>query len=348
MVLVEKFIKLSFRRTVAFSAARVEPPQLRETRKFICMKPSRRKPDGLNRRQFLKTSTALAGTALFAPWAWSQTNASSSVAGSTPVRTAADQVTLGRTGIKLSRLGIGTGSNNGHVQIADGKAAFVDLIHYAYDRGITYIDTAEAYATFGMIGDAIKGLPREKLFIQSKVDGRPQDVLSVIDHHRKTFNTDYVDSLLVHCMTRGRWTDEWKRVMEAFDQAQEKKWIRAKGVSCHTLPALRASVASDWSEVHLVRVNPQGTFTDQESNSWGGGGDIAPVMNQIKIMHEQGRGVIGMKIYGNGTFTRPADREKSVRYAMACRDIDAVVIGFKNRAEVDEGIERINRALKEV
>jgi predicted aldo/keto reductase-like oxidoreductase len=311
------------------------------------MKPSRRQPDGLNRRQFLKTSTALAGTALLAPWAWSQTNAPAG-SGSGPVRTATDQVTLGKTGIKLSRLGIGTGSNNGHVQAAEGKAAFVDLIHYAYDHGITYIDTAQAYATFDMIGEAIKGLPREKLFIQSKVDGRPQDVLGVIDHHRKTFNTDYVDSLLVHCMTRGQWTDEWKRVMEAFDQAKEKKWIRAKGVSCHTLPALRAAVASDWNEVHLVRVNPQGVFTDQEANGWGGGGDIAPVMKQIKRMHEKGRGVIGMKICGNGTFTRPADREKSIRYAMACRDIDAVVIGFKNRAEIDEGIARINRALKEV
>mgnify|MGYP001545505348 CR=1 FL=1 len=176
------------------------------------MKPSHRKPGGQNRRQFLKASTALAGTALLAPWAWSQTNASD-FSGSAPVRTAADQVTLGRTGIKLSRLGIGTGSDNGYVQAANGQAGFTDLIHYAYDRGITYIDTAQAYATFGMIGDAIKGLPREKLFIQSKVDGRPQDVLGVIDLHRKTFNTDYVDSLLVHCMTRGQCTDEWKRVM---------------------------------------------------------------------------------------------------------------------------------------
>jgi predicted aldo/keto reductase-like oxidoreductase len=258
-------------------------------------------------------------------------------------------VTLGKTGIKLSRLGFGTGSNNGHTQTAQGRAAFTDLIHYAYDQGITHIDTAQAYATFGMIGDAIKGLPREKLFIQSKVDGQPEDVLAVIDQHRKAFNTDYVDSMLIHYMRRGQWADEWKRVMEAFDQAKEKKWIRAKGVSCHTLPALRAAVATDWTEVHLVRVNPQGSYTDAEGDVWGdSGNDIAPVMREIKTMHAKGRGVIGMKICGNGTFTDPADREKSIRYAMACREIDAVVIGFKNRREIDEAIERINRALKEV
>ena len=300
---------------------------------------------GFTRRQFIQTSAALAGTALLSPWALTNARAA---AGPSVVRTATDQVTLGKTGIKLSRLGFGTGSNNGHTQTAQGNAAFTDLIHYAYDQGITYIDTAQAYATFGLIGDAIKGLPREKLFIQSKVDGQPVDVLAVIDQHRKAFNTDYVDSMLIHYMRSGEWTDEWKRVMDAFDQAREKKWIRAKGVSCHTLPALRAAVATDWTEVHLVRVNPQGSFTDGETEGRGFGNDIAPVMNEIKAMHAKGRGVIGMKICGNGTFTEPADREKSIRYAMACREIDAVVIGFKNRQEIDEAIERINRALKEI
>ena len=248
----------------------------------------------------------------------------------------------------MSRLGFGTGSDNGFIQTADGKDAFVNLIHYAYDRGITYIDTAESYKTFDMIADAIKGLPREKLFIQSKVDGRPADVLAVIDQHRKTFNTDYIDSLLVHCMTDGQWTDEWKRVMDAFNEARQRKWIRAKGVSCHSLPALRAAVASDWTEVHLVRVNPQGAYTDGEDGYWGRSRhDVTPVLEQIKVMHAKGRGVIGMKICGNGTFTSPADREKSIRFAMAQPEIDAVVIGFKNRQEIDEAIERINRALAE-
>lgn len=308
------------------------------------MKSPQQNPDGLNRRQFLKTSTALAGTVLLSPWALGENSASPAKV----VRTATDQVTLGKTGIKLSRLGFGTGSDNGYIQTAEGRNAFIDLIHYSYDRGITYIDTAESYQTFGLIADAIKGLPREKLFIQSKMDGRPQDALAVIDQHRKTFNTDYVDSLLVHCMTSGQWTDNWKRVMDAFDEAQQRKWIRAKGVSCHSLPALRAAVDSDWTEVHLVRVNPQGAYTDSEGNSWGAHRhDIAPVMQQIKIMHAKGRGVIGMKICGNGTFTSPADREKSIRFAMSQPEIDAVVIGFKNRQEIDEAIERINRALQE-
>lgn len=311
------------------------------------MKNSHMKRHGLNRRQFIRTSAVLAGTALLSPWALSNIRAAAAPAGK---RTAVDQMTLGKTGIKLSRLGFGTGSNNGQEQTALGRDGFTKLIHYAYDQGITYIDTAESYRTFEWISDAVKGLPREKLFIQSKMDGKPADVLAVIDHHRKTFNTDYIDSLLVHCMTREAWTDEWKRIMDGFNEAKEKKWIRAKGVSCHSLPALRAATVSDWTEVHLVRVNPQGIYTDGEVADWSSSShhDISPVMQEIKTMHEKGHGVIGMKIFGAGTFTGTADREKSIRFAMACKEIDAVVIGFTSTQQIDEAVERMNRALAEV
>jgi predicted aldo/keto reductase-like oxidoreductase len=313
------------------------------------MKNSRPNRSGLSRRQFIQTSTALAGAALFSPWSLVKSRAAATPA---VTRTAVDQVTLGKTGIKLSRLGFGTGSSSGHEQTALGKEGFTKLIHYAYDQGITYIDTAQAYSTFDWISDAIKGLPREKLFIQSKLPGRPEKVLEAIDHHRKVFNTDYVDSLLIHCMVKDHWTDDWKRIMDAFDEAKEKKWIRAKGVSCHSLPALRAATVSDWTEVHLVRVNPQGKRMDgMEEEVWNNDDpthDVAPVMAEIKNMHAKGHGIIGMKIIGNGQFVNAEDREKSIRYAMACKELDAVVIGFTSTQQIDEAIERMNRALKEV
>jgi predicted aldo/keto reductase-like oxidoreductase len=315
------------------------------------MKNSRRKNHGLDRRQFIRSSALLAGTALLSPWAISNLRAASAPASAAAgKRTAVDQVTLGKTGVKLSRLGFGTGSNNGQEQTALGRDGFTKLIHYAYDQGITYIDTAESYRTFEWISGAVKGLPREKLFIQSKMDGKPDDVLGVIDHHRKVFNTDYIDSLLVHCMTRGQWTDEWKRITDGFNEAREKKWISAKGVSCHSLPALRAAAASEWTEVILARVNPQGIYTDGEVADWSNSihHDIAPVMQEIKTMHAKGVGVIGMKIFGAGSFTDPADREKSIRFAMACKDIDAVVIGFTGEKQIDEAIGQMNRALAEV
>ena len=296
------------------------------------------------RRQFLKQSALAAGALALA-------TDNLLCAEAAAKRTAADVVPLGNTGVKLSRLIMGTGSNNGHIQAALGKQGFIDLVHYAYDHGVRGFDCSEHYATFPWLADAIKGLPRETIFIQSKIDRAPADVLAAIDAHRKMYQTDYVDSILVHCMVQPGWTEKWQPALDGFDQAKAKGMIRAKGVSCHSLPALRTAVASDWTEVHLVRVNPQGRRMDGEDASvWSPDSadrEIAPVLAELKNMRAKGRGVIGMKIIGDGTFTDPEDREKSIRFAMARPELDAIVIGFKSPAEIDEAIGRMNRALAE-
>ena len=299
------------------------------------------KTDHLSRRQFLERSAVAAGALVLTSYAGAAPKAAAK-------RTAVDQVVLGKTGLKLSRLGFGTGSNSGNVQYALGQEQFNTLIHYAYDQGITYFDCAQNYRTFEWMKGAIKGLPREKLFLQSKIPGRPDQVLEAIDRHRKVFDTDYVDSMLIHCMVKDHWTDEWKRVMDAFNEAKEKKWILAKGVSCHSLPALRAATASEWTQVHLVRVNPQAKHIDGIKETWNQPGlDLSPVLAELKTMRAKNRGVIGMKIIGNGDFTQPEDREKSIRFAMSRPELDAIVIGFKSTGEIDEAIGRMNRALAE-
>jgi len=293
----------------------------------------------LSRRDFLKGTTALAGAALASPFA---------AFAAKP--TATDQVALGRTGIKLSRLGIGTGSNSGRIQQALGHEGFNRLVHYAYDQGITCIDAAKSYRTHGWIGQAIKGLPREKLFIQSKIGGRPENALQMIDEFRKIYDTDYIDSVLVHYAYTRNWTDERKRVMDAIATAQEKKWVKIRGVSCHSLPALEQAAATDWNEVHLVRLNPQGAHIDtpeEVGNATSSPTHLPAVEKQVREMRAKGRGIIGMKLIGNGDFTNPDQREQSIRYVMQSGLCDAVVIGVKSPAEIDEAIRRINAALAE-
>lgn len=297
------------------------------------------KTQNLSRRRFIQLTATAASAALFGGCATTARRAR---------LTAVDQVPLGKIGLKICRLGFGTGSNSGTVQRELGQEGFNRLIRYAYDQGITYLDCAQAYRTFDWIKGATKGLPREKLYIQSKIGGKPSDVLAAIDRHRQVFDTDYIDSMLIHCMVQDRWTDEWKRMMDAFDEAKAKKWILAKGVSCHSLPALRAATASGWTDVHLVRINPQAKHIDGPAQTWNESGDnINPVLEQVRAMHAAGRGVIGMKIIGNGDFTNPEDREKSIRFAMSMPEVNAVTIGFKNEAEVDEAIARMNAALAE-
>jgi len=84
-------------------------------------------------------------------------------------RTATDIVTLGKSGMKVTRLAFGTGSANGHVQAALGQQEFTRLIHYAYDRGIRFFETAESYVTPAMLGVALKGIPRESYQLMNKV-----------------------------------------------------------------------------------------------------------------------------------------------------------------------------------
>lgn len=296
----------------------------------------------ITRREFLKGTAVLAGTALLSSCS------TGPLAKRTP--TAVDQVTLGKTGLKLSRLGVGTGSNSGNVQRALGADGFNRLIHYAYDQGITYIDTAESYRTHTMVRDAIKGLPREKLFIQSKMPGVPEKPLEVLDRYRKELGVDYIDSLLTHCGVTANWDDERRRVLDALEEAKSRKIILAHGISCHSLPALTRAAELDWVDVNLVRINPQGAHIDTPAETWDAASDrshLPPVLRQIKIMRQNNHGVIGMKIIGNGDFTNPEDREKSIRFTIQSGLTDAVVIGFKSPAEIDEAIKRINSALAE-
>jgi len=295
----------------------------------------------ITRRRFIRTTAALAGAALL------PSCASNGTAGKSPP-TAVDQVALGRTGIKLSRLGMGTGSKGGSIQRALGPEEFSRLIRYGYDQGITYIDTAQNYGTHEMVHDAIKGLPREKLFIQTKMPGTPEKPLEVLDRYRTELGIDYIDSVLTHCAVTPDWEEQRKRILDALQEAKEKRIIRAHGVSCHSLPALKKAAQLDWVDVNLVRVNPQGAHMDTPAEKWNARSNashVAPVLEQVEKMHKNGHGVIGMKIIGNGDFTNAEDREKSIRFAMQPGRVSAVVIGFKSPAEIDEAIMRMNRAL---
>jgi predicted aldo/keto reductase-like oxidoreductase len=292
----------------------------------------------LNRREFLKSSAAALSVGF-----------ASGGAPHAAARTATDQVTLGKSGVRLSRLGIGTGSNNGQVQRELGQDAFTRLVHAAFERGVTYIDTAHNYQTHGMIREAIKGLPRERLFIQSKLPwDRPEFADHSADHidrFRRELGTDYIDSLLIHCTTTNSWTTDLRPMQDAFDEAKAKGHIRVKGVSCHGLPALRAAATHDWVDVHLARINAQGRHMDGATGQWSEPGDRDAAMREIQTMHARGHGVIGMKLVGNGDFTDAADREKAMRFALTCGCVDAVVVGMASVEQLDETIARMNRIL---
>ncbi len=261
-------------------------------------------------------------------------------------RTAVDRVVLGKTGLKPTRLGLGTGSHGGRDQRELGQAEFNRLVHYAYDRGIRYFDTADNYKTHAMLKSALKGLPREELFIQTKIRTDAIDkVPATLDRFRRELGMDYFDSVLIHCVRTHDWPESLAHLRDELSKAKQQRIIRAHGMSCHGLQPLSAAAKCDWIDVGLIRINPQGKHVDGPKGDFREPGNVPQVLKYMRAMHAKGQGIIGMKLIGNGTFTDPADREKAIRFVMNLDCVDAVVIGFRTPAQIDEAIKRINAAL---
>ena len=289
-----------------------------------------------SRRNFLKTGFAaglLAGT------------------GSLPLRaargTATDWVTLGKSGVKVTRLAFGTGTMSGRVQRELGQDDFTRLVRHAYDRGIRFFETAESYGDMHrMLGVALKGVPRDTYRLMSKVTTRegvnPQDK---IDELRKLANTEYFDVMLLHYQHVATWPADTVRWQDGVQEAKSKKAVIGYGASVHGLPALRRFPGNKWLEIAMIRMNHNGTKMDAEDYNTSGPGNVTEVVSHTKQVHTEGMGVISMKLIGEGAFTRREDRQAAMRHAFNVAGVDSVTVGFKNTAEVDEAIENLNLAL---
>lgn len=294
----------------------------------------------MTRRQFIGTMLAGAGGILLDNMAESQPNP--------PVRSPTEQVALGKTGIKASFVGIGTGMRgwmrqSNHTRM--GKEAFVRLIRHAYDSGITFFDTADLYGTHTFLRDALKSIPREKIVIQSKIwfgaMGLPEqvtDAKQALHRFLQEIGTDYIDIVLLHCTISPTWLTDLHPMVDALEEAREKKIIRAHGTSCHSLPALKASQASPWVQVQLARINHRGTAMDGRPE------EIAELLRQMRA---SGKGVVGMKIFGEGRFLTPQEREESLRFVIAQRCVDNFIIGFEKPEQIDETLGMLKRILSE-
>jgi aryl-alcohol dehydrogenase-like predicted oxidoreductase len=287
-----------------------------------------------SRRDFIKTSVA-AGTL--------------ATVGTLPVQakqTATDTVILGRSGLKVTRLAFGTGSHNGEIQYALGQEQFTRLVHYAYDRGIRFFETAEAYMTPAMLGEALKGYPRDSYQLMTKVTtDEGVDPHVRFDEMRRISKTDYFDVMLLHFQHTSNWVSETARWQDGIQEAQEKGTIRKRGASVHGLPALRQVPGNKWLEIAMIRMNHNGASMDAENYATGGPGDVPEVVKHVQQVKKEGMGVISMKLVGNGTFTKHEDRAAAMKFAFRNAGVDAVTVGFKSPQEVDEAIDNLNAAL---
>jgi len=252
-------------------------------------------------------------------------------------------VPLGKTKIKVSRVGLGTGMRGGgrqsnHTRM--GKEKFDALAKGCYERGIRLFDAADLYGTHPFLAGALKKMRRKDYVISSKIwfrrggipePERPSPDI-VVERFLKELNTDYIDLVLFHCVTSGQWPEELGAQMDILAKLKKKGLVRAHGVSCHSLAAVEACVKEPWVDSVHVRLNPYAVQMDVKTVE-----EIPKVEAAVKAIRKQGRAVIGMKIIGEGRFGNSAEkRDGSIKYALESGCMDAMVVGFEKVAEIDD------------
>lgn len=297
----------------------------------------------LTRRQFLTTTVAIgAGSVLLGKSAL-RFPATASVLSSDPLQI----VTLGKSGIKTTLLGMGTGYSGYNRSSNITRAGVAEsIIHQAYEKGIRFFDCADSYGTHPFTAAALKDYPRESYTLSSKIwvgpGGIPEterpDADVVVDRFRRELKTDYLDMVQIHCMTDSQWTDKQKKQMDILENLKVKKIIRAHGVSVHSLEAMKAAVDNPWIDVIHVRINPFGEVMDKS--------DANSVIPVIEKLHKAGKGIIGMKLIGNGKFRDDSEKiDASLKYVLGLGTVDMIIVGFERPEQIDNYLGRMRKVL---
>jgi Predicted oxidoreductases of the aldo/keto reductase family len=280
----------------------------------------------MKRRDFIKTGL-FAGGAIAA--------AGLTTAAPTGVRRATDMIELGPDKIRLSRLAMGTGtrgrggSTNQTRQL--GIEGLANLLEYGVDNGLNFFDTADAYGSHPHVKEALKRVPREKVVIMTKTRSRTAEQMKAdLDRFRQELGTDYIDIVLLHAETNPNWPEIRAGAMEVLSEAREKGIVKTHGISCHSIGTLRTAAKTDWVKVDLARINPEGLLMDA---------DPATVISVLREMKAAGKGVIGMKILGEGQLRDRPD--EMLRFVLSLDCVDCFTIGAENRDELADLLKRI-------
>lgn len=294
----------------------------------------------INRRQFVNKSLTVTAGLGFSSLISGTLKASPSELWKKPIP-------LGKSGISIPRLAMGSGSSGWRKtskQKKLGNEKFETLVNYAYDRGLRFFETADTYGTHEFLGNALKDKPREDLTLMTKIWNRENregwlkydTVLNTLDRFRKELKTDYFDIVLLHCQVEPNWNEKYKPYMDGLAEAKEKGIIRAHGVSCHDWESMKTAANSDWVDIILARINDNGARLDNKP-------DV--VMNLLKKMHDNRQGVIGMKLYGGGKTTGEKQRQSALEYVYKSGNVDSVTIGFTEQKHIDDTINRVENIL---
>lgn len=285
----------------------------------------------MNRREFLSKTLASAGVIALGPFGYE-------VLARQKGKSPADRIILGPEQVEISRMAMGTGTSgvggSSNQTRKLGISGLSDLLREAYDRGVTFWDSADQYGSHPHLKEALRHVPREKVQVLTKTHATTESEMKAdLDRFRKELGTDYIDILLLHMMTESDWPEQKKGAMDVISRAREDGIVRTHGVSCHTLPALRTAAKTPWVQVDLARINPHGASMD---------GEVPEVISVLKQMKQAGKGVIGMKILGAGRLV--SDIDNCLQFALAAEYVDCFTIGVESKQQLGDLFRRIPAA----
>jgi aryl-alcohol dehydrogenase-like predicted oxidoreductase len=224
-----------------------------------------------------------------------------------------------------------------------GREGFVRLVRHALERGINFFDAAELYGAHELLRAALKGVPREQMVIQTKIwwqsSGMPQpttDAKQAVERFCRELGTDYLDIVLLHAAETASWPTDLRPMLEQLDALKQRGIVRAHGASFHGLGALQTAAVARWAEVLLVRVNHLSKNMDARA------GVVAPLLQRTRAAD---KAVIGMKVFGDGALSSPAQREASLRFVWRSRLVDAMIVGSERPAEIDDTLQLVEKVL---
>jgi len=299
------------------------------------------------RRELLKRSILGTGIIAASP-AWAD-KVETLFASALPAAT--DRVEIGKSGVTVTRVAMGTGFsgfNRSSNQTRLGQAGFTELMRHGFDSGLNFFDMADSYGSMPFMKNALKGIPRDKVVLLSKIWFAGGGIFTLTDRAKPDverflgeLGVDYLDVCLMHCLTDNGWQTHRRRMMDEMAELKEKRIIRNVGVSCHDLEALKKAAQDPWVDVILSRINPRAKVMDVRTPD-----RVNEVADTLKTARRNGKFVVGMKIYGAGQLVGQEQRDESLRFVWGNKLVDAMTIGFERTEQVDDTVNHLTRVLR--
>ncbi|NLD16170.1 MAG: aldo/keto reductase [Tissierellia bacterium] len=240
---------------------------------------------------------------------------------------------LGNTGIKVSRLCFGSLTmTKSQGNLSENEAR--ELLNFAYEHGVNFIDTAELYDNYPLIKGVFNDVKREKLIIASKTYAYSKEgARESLDKYLKAFNTDYADIFLLHeqegeLTLRGHY-----EALEELWKLKEKGYIKAIGISTHKIKGVTDALKFGEIEIIHPMANMKGVGILD--------GTIDEMMDAITEAKNNGIGIYAMKVLGGGHLISKS--EEAIKWAVDNEKFDSIALGMQSESEVLANVSLINK-----